>query len=222
MTPTELGRVLAVRVGRPRALPFRGGSIQSAIEKAPVDGPVALTATNLEGDEQADLAVHGGTDKAIYLYSSQDYEWWRSELGREIPDGIFGENLTVGGDWLGSVRIGDRFAIGDALIAATEPREPCVKLGVRLNDQSFLKRFREAGRTGVYARVVKEGAIAAGDAIFADDLGDPANITVAELHDLYVSGRRDTTRLLAATRSPDLTQGWTEWVEKRLAEAGVR
>jgi len=216
--PTEQPHVLAVRVGRPRGIPFRGKIVQSAITKVPVEGPVMLRQTNLDGDEQGDLALHGGVDKAVYLYAAQDYEWWRSELGREIPDGLFGENLTVSGDWLTSVRIGDRFQIGDAVVAANEPREPCFKLGVQMSDQSFLKRFREAGRTGAYFTVITEGKLQAGDSIVALEAGDPANITIAELHDLYVNGRADRDRLAAALAGPDMTDGWRDWIDRRLAE----
>lgn len=213
-----LGTVLAVRVGRPADLPYRGRAVKSSIRKEPVDGPAMLRATNLDGDAQADLSVHGGPDKAVYLYAAADYSWWRDRLDRDLPDGIFGENLTVGGDWVDDVRIGDRFAIGDAVIQATEPREPCFKLGAVMEDQGFLKLFREEGRTGFYARVITEGPVATGHYVSSVAPGDPANLTIAELHDLYVNGRRDRERLYAAVVSPDMTDGWRLWAQKRLDE----
>ena len=213
-------RVLAVRRGRAAPLPYRGQLVRSGIVKNAVEGAVAVTAAGLDGDEQADLNVHGGPDKAVYLYAEADYEWWRAELARDIPSGHFGENLTVSGDWVGGVRVGDRFRVGSAVIAATEPREPCFKLGARMGDQGFLKRFREAGRTGFYARVIEEGSVEAGAPIAPASTADPLNPTIAEVHRLYVEGRTETGALTAALRGPDLTAGWRDWMEKRLAEAG--
>lgn len=177
-----------------------------------------LRATGLDGDGIGDPSVHGGPDKAVYLYAAADYAWWRTELGRDVPDGLFGENLTVGGDGWGEVGIGTIFRVGGARIMATEPREPCFKLGIRMEDQGFLRRFRDAGRTGIYARVLEEGPVAAGDAIEELESADPRNISVAELHRLYVAGRRDSGGLRAALDSPDLTDGWREWAQNRLAE----
>lgn len=214
----RLGFVLAVRVGRPADLPYRGGTVRSSIRKEPVDGPVTLRKTNLDGDAQADLSVHGGPDKAVYLYSAADYEWWRAELGRDLPDGIFGENLTVDGEWIADVTIGDRFGVGGAVVQATEPREPCFKLGAVMEDQAFLKRFRQEGRTGFYARVLQEGPVAPGDAVTPVTRGADGNLTIAELHDLYVNGRKDHDRLRAALVSPDLTEGWRDWARKRIEE----
>lgn len=210
--------VLAVRRGRARPLPYRGSMVQSGIVKDPVDGAVAVTHLGLEGDEQADLSVHGGVDKALYLYAQGDYDWWQGELGREVPSGIFGENLTVSGDGISDVRIGDQFAIGGVVISASEPREPCFKLGARMGDQGFLTRFREAGRTGFYARVLTEGEVTAGDRITLEKAGDPRNPTIAEVHRLYVQGRDDIEGLQGALHGPDVPDGWREWFEKRLEE----
>jgi MOSC domain-containing protein YiiM len=193
--------------------------VQSGIVKDPVDGAVAVTRLGLDGDEQADLSVHGGVDKAVYLYAQGDYDWWQDELGREVPSGIFGENLTVFGESISDVRIGDTFVIGSVEICASEPREPCFKLGARMGDQGFLKLFREAGRTGFYARVLSEGEVTAGDRILLEQKGDPRNPTIAEVHRLYVQGRDDTEGLQAALQGPDVTDGWREWFERRLEEA---
>lgn len=211
--------VLAVWRGRAKPLPYRGNTVQSGIVKDPVDGPVAVTRLGLEGDEQADLSVHGGIDKAVYVYAQGDYDWWSDELGREVPSGIFGENLTVSGRGVPDVRIGDTFAVGSAVICASEPREPCFKLGARMGSQGFLKRFREAGRTGFYTRVLREGEVAGGDRIRLEQAGDRRNPTIADVHRLYVHGRDDVDGLQAALQGPDITDGWREWFERRLEEA---
>jgi MOSC domain-containing protein YiiM len=196
--------------------------VRSGIVKDSIQTPVAVSTLGLDGDEQGDPSVHGGVDKAVYLYAQSDYDWWSQELGRELPAGIFGENLTLGGGDISAVRVGDAFAVGGAVLEASEPREPCFKLGAVMGDQGFLKRFRDAGRTGFYARVTHEGEVAAGDEIVLRQAGDPRNPTIAEIHRLYVSGRDDIDALTAALQGPDITDGWRSWFERRLEETLMR
>jgi MOSC domain-containing protein YiiM len=121
---------------------------------------------NLEGDKQADLSVHGGEDKAVYVYPSEHYAYWRKELPEiELPWGMFGENFTTEGLLEDTVRIGDRFRIGSAEVMVTQPRMPCFKLGMKFKRTDIIKRFLESGRTGFYLAVLQEGDVGAGDAI---------------------------------------------------------
>jgi len=137
----------------------------TAIYKEPVSVPVAVRGDNLQGDSQADLEVHGGPDKALYAYALEDIAWWSRELGRELPPGAFGENLTVTGlDVTGAV-IGEIWAAGDAVLQVAQPRQPCFKLGIRMGDQRFVRRFAQAGRPGAYLRVITSGSLAEGDAV---------------------------------------------------------
>lgn len=159
------GQLIAVCVGKPRALTFRGQEVLSGIHKIPVEGLVRVSRLNLAGDEQADLSVHGGEDKAVYLYASEHYPAWERELNRTLPFGTFGENLTVSGLLESTVRIDDVLEVGGALLQVTQPRLPCFKLGMKMGDPAFLKRFLASGRTGYYARVLREGLIEAGQAI---------------------------------------------------------
>jgi MOSC domain-containing protein YiiM len=131
-----------------------------------VAGRVRVGRLNIQGDEQSDLEVHGGADKAVYVYPAEHYEYWRGELrGVDLPWGVFGENLTVEGLIEGGVHTGDRLRAGSAEFAVTDPRMPCYKLALRFGRSDMVKRFLRSGRTGFYLAVLKEGEIGAGDAI---------------------------------------------------------
>jgi len=157
--------VLSVNIAEPRIIRWRGKDVRTGIFKEPVDGPVRASGSSLEGDLQADRRVHGGEVKAIYAYAREDYDWWERELGRELPPGTFGENLTVRGIDVTGAETGERWRVGSALLEITEPRLPCFKLGVKMGDNRFLKRFTAAGRPGKYLRIVEEGELRAGDAV---------------------------------------------------------
>ena len=123
MASTE-GRVLSVNVGRPRTFEFNGRQVRSAIWKSPVVGRVAARGMNLDGDDQADRKAHGGVDKAIYAYAIEDLRWWESELGRSLPVGQFGENLTTEGIDVNGALVGERWEVGTTLLEVAEPRVP--------------------------------------------------------------------------------------------------
>lgn len=143
-------------------------------------GRVRVDRLNIEGDRQSDLTVHGGVQKAVYVYPSEHYEFWRKELPDfELPSGAFGENLTTTGLAEDDVHIGDRFAIGSAEFVVTQPRMPCFKLTIRFGRADMIKRFYRSGRSGFYLAVAKEGEIGAGDEITLLSRDDDA-ITVAE------------------------------------------
>jgi len=157
------GRVVSVNVGRPRTVPWRDETVTSAIWKEPVSGPVAVRGVNLDGDDQADRHAHGGPDKAVYAYALGDYRFWQQELGRATEPGLFGENLTIDGLDVSHAVIGERWQVGSAVVEVCQPRIPCYKLGIRLGDQGFPRRFAAAERPGAYLRIVTEGVISSGD-----------------------------------------------------------
>jgi MOSC domain-containing protein YiiM len=173
-------KLLSVNVGRPRSVESHGRTVRTAIFKDPVLLRVHVGRTNIEGDRQADLRVHGGPDKAVYAYDLSGYAHWRKALARELPLGQFGENLTVEGMPETEVRIGDVYRVGGALLQVSQPRSPCYKLALRMEMPTFLKPFLESGRTGFYLRVLEEGEIGAGDAIELVSR-DPDEVTVAEM-----------------------------------------
>jgi len=159
-------KIISVNVGVPRKVALKGRTVATGIFKEPIEGRVMLRRLNLDGDKQADLSVHGGVDKAAYMYPSEHYEYWRRELpSMKLPWGMFGENFTTEGLLEDAVRIGDRFRVGTAEVVVTQPRFPCYKLGIKFGRADMVKHFLASGRTGFYLSVSREGNVAAGDAI---------------------------------------------------------
>lgn len=218
LSPNVIGMTLiSINVGLPREIIHRGREVTTGIFKAPVAGPVWLGRLNLAGDGQADLRVHGGADKAVYVYPFEHYAFWAGELGRnDFPLGQFGENFTTTGLLEDEVFIGDVFMIGEARVQVTQPRSPCFKLGIRMGDENFPARFATANRTGFYLRVLEEGMVKAGDAI---DLVERAvgSMSVRDIFHLrHVGGTR--AEYERAVRLPGLSPSWCAAFEKRLAE----
>ena len=158
-------RVLSVNVGAIQEVHWHGQIVTTAIWKHPADGRVALRGVNFDGDDQADRQVHGGRDKAVYAYAREDYDAWRNVHGVATAHGLFGENLTVEGIDLSLAVIGERWEVGSALLEIAQPRLPCFKLGIRMDDARFPRRFQAEGRMGAYLRIEREGDVGAGDAI---------------------------------------------------------
>jgi MOSC domain-containing protein YiiM len=208
-------RVVSLSVGRPREVEWDGDTVLTSIFKAPVDRRLRVTALNFEGDEQSDLTVHGGPEKAVYAYPSEHYEYWRRELpGADLPWAVFGENLTTEG-LLEDVRIGDRFRIGSAEFVVTQPRLPCYKLGIRFGRMDMLKRFLQSGRTGFYFSVAVEGEVGPGDAIEPVARSEEG-LTVADVVNLYTVDAKNQELLRRATQSPSLPESWKDYFRKRL------
>jgi len=209
-------KVLSINVGLPRDVEWRGKVVRTSIFKAPISGRVRVTKLNVQGDRQSDLSVHGGADKAVYVYPSEHYALWRNELpGVELPWGAFGENLTTTGLLEHKVHIGDRFRAGSAEFLVTQPRMPCFKLGIRFKRPGIVKQFLRSGRTGFYLSVVQEGDIGAGDAL---DLvaEDRNNITVADVTGLYAADAANQDLLRRASELPALPESWREYFRARL------
>lgn len=174
-------RVVSVNAALARAVPWRGGTVTTGIFKESVRGRRRITATGLAGDEQADLRVHGGPQKTVYLYPSEHYAAWRADLGSEdLPWGTFGENVTTEGLSEEVARVGDRYRVGTAILEATKPRFPCYKLGIRFGDSGIIPRFLASGRSGFYAAVLEEGDVGPGDPIERVP-GGPRGPTIADL-----------------------------------------
>jgi MOSC domain-containing protein YiiM len=209
-------KVMSLCVGLPREVEWHGKTVLTSIFKTPVDRRLRVTTLNIEGDEQSDLTVHGGVDKAVYVYAAEHYEFWRRELPKaDLPWGVFGENLTCDGLTEAQVLIGDRFRVGSAEFVVTQPRLPCFKLGIRLGRPDFLKRFLQSGRTGFYFSVSREGDVGPGDSI---ELVAKATdgLTVADVVNLYTVDQRNQELLRRATQSSVLPESWKDYFRKRL------
>ena len=205
---SALMKVISVNVGRPKEVEWSGKRITTGIFKAPVRGQVRVRTFNLEGDGQADLSVHGGPTKAVYVYPSEHYKFWQTELpGKPLPWGMFGENLSTQGLREDDVQIGDEFCIGTVRVRATEPRMPCYKLGIRFERSDIVKRFLKSGRPGFYFAVTQEGRVQEGDSIEHVKRADQA-VTVADIARLYTTDRENVDLLRRVVALEALGESW--------------
>ena len=206
--------IVRVSVARPKEVEFNGKTTSTSIFKIPVDGEIFADVDNLRGDRQADLRVHGGRDKALYLYSFDYYSLWAQDLGvAELEPAQFGENLTVTGCQDEGIVIGARLKVGNTEVVVTQPRIPCFKLGIRMGNEDFPNRFWAKGRLGFYVRVEQTGSVKCGDGIVVLDIPSHG-ITVRRLWRIVTSRRSDEARH-ALDNLPDLDAGW----QRRLKQA---
>jgi MOSC domain-containing protein YiiM len=202
--PEPAPRVVSVNVGSIREVAWHGTIVRTGIWKMPIgDRAVPVRGVNLAGDDQADRRVHGGSDKAVYAYAEEDYRYWADEEGVRTQPGLFGENLTVRGLELRNAVVGERWRIGTTLLEVAQPRLPCFKLGIRMDDPDFPRRFLAAARLGAYFRIIEEGELRAGDAIGVVDRPDHG-ITLGHM----VEAMRDRARAAALLRAPRLPDFW--------------
>jgi MOSC domain-containing protein YiiM len=200
-------KVSSVNVGRPRQVPTARRPVSTAIHKTPVAGRVAVRGVNLDGDDQADRTVHGGPDKAVYAYAAEEIAWWRGQLGRDLGDAPFGENLTTTGLDVSGAVVGERWRIGSASFEVAQPRTPCYKLALRMDEPGFLKRFAAASRPGAYLRIIDEGDVGAGDEVVVVSRPDHG-VTVRLVFDALMTDPSLIPRALRATELPVDLRDW--------------
>jgi MOSC domain-containing protein YiiM len=212
-------KVLSVNVGRPRQIESDGKSVSTGIYKSRIHQQVKVGRLNLEGDGQADLSVHGGPNKAVYGYPSEHYDYWQREFpGKEIPWGMFGENLTMEGLVESNVHIGDQFLMGTTVLMVTQPRLPCYKLGIKFGTDDMPERFLSSRRTGFYFAVVKEGELREDNAIQPIHR-DVKQVSVADILNLcYDSERRDPQLYERALTLEALPPSWRRRLLKDTGE----
>jgi MOSC domain-containing protein YiiM len=209
-------KLVSLNIGLPREVQWKGETVITSIFKEPVKGVVKLRRLNLDGDEQADLSVHGGISKAVYAYPSEHYEFWKREFpDMTLPYGMFGENFSTEGLFEDAVNVGDRFRVGTAEIMATEPRMPCYKLGLKFGRSDILKRFLASRRTGFYFAVLKEGEVQVGDPI--ERLSrDKSDVTVADVTRLYAFDKDNLELLNRAVRVEALSESWRDYFQHHI------
>ena len=213
-------KLISINVGLPVKVKFGNEIVTTGIFKNPVDKRIKIKKLNLEGDRQADLTVHGGLDKAVYSYSSEYYDFWK----QEFPDisfnwGMFGENLTTEGLFESQVNIGDVFQIGSSQIAATQPRMPCYKLGVKFGRMDVIKKFLESEKSGIYFKVVKEGEIGVNDTIKLIKK-DNNNVTIKNIVEIITKDNKESTTLMErAVKILDLPNGWKQYFLEKLSHS---
>ena len=202
-------KLLSIQVGLPRQVTWQRRTVSTGIFKEPVEGPVMLRTLNLDGDRQADLSVHGGTYKAVYVYPSEHYAFW----GGELSWGAFGENFTTAGLLEDRVHVGDRFRIGEAEVIVVQPRMPCFKLGIRFGDPRIVQRFLESRRCGFYLAVLREGLVEAGDPVelLAEE---PNRVTVDDIFRLFL-GERDDDVIARVLKIEAMPEDWKARLRRR-------
>jgi MOSC domain-containing protein YiiM len=209
-------KLISLSVARPRLTVYKGTTINTGIFKEPVVGRVALRTLNLDGDQQADLSVHGGPLKAVYAYPAEHYEYWRRQLpDMDLPWSMFGENFTTEGLSEGNVQVGDRFRIGSSIVMIRQPRVPCYKLAAKFQRDDILQRFLRSGHSGFYFSVEQEGGVEVGDSFQLISREDNA-ITIAEMNLLFVKENYDRDLLQKAIATAALTGDWREYLLPRL------
>ncbi len=209
-------KIISLNVGLPRLVLRNDEPVSTGIFKEPVAGRVMMRKLNLDGDRQADLSVHGGPEKAVYVYPSEHYDFWKRELpDMDLPWGVFGENLTTTGLLETEINIGDKFRVGTAEVMVTQPRMPCYKLGIRFGRTDIIKRFLVSERSGFYLSVLKEGEVGAGDEFQLMEK-NVAAVSVVDVTRLYSSEKDNVALMRRAIATEALPESWREYFLERL------
>jgi MOSC domain-containing protein YiiM len=208
----------SINVSQPRLVPYRGQTVAAGIFKEPVEGRVPIHRLGLDGDVQVDRRYHGGLNKAVYAYPQEHYPKWAAVVGRDLPHGQFGENLTTEGLLEDAVSLGDVYRVGTAQLEVTMPRTPCFKLGIKMGDAAFPKKFLASGKLGIYFRVLEEGEISVGDTI--ELLGrDEDPVTLRSLwHLCYVDEGHADLAARILSRYSRLGPEWRQPLEQRILD----
>lgn len=209
-------KIESLSVSKPRSIVHEGRQIVTGIFKTPIQGLRMVRRTNIDGDGQADLSVHGGVHKAVYAFPYEHYDFYRERLGREPFDfGQFGENLTVSGLLESGVRIGDRYRVGDVVFEVSQPRSPCFKFGIKMGHSEAVRLCLSSAKTGFYFRVIEEGIIGAGmniDIVSSDEMSP----TVQEVHNTYYFDRKNVEGLTRAANCKALAPPFRDEFVSRL------
>jgi MOSC domain-containing protein YiiM len=208
-------KLISVNVGLPREVIWKGRTVSTGIFKEPVSARVMVRSLNLDGDRQADLTVHGGLEKAVYVYPFEHYDYWRNELpDTALTLGSFGENFTTTGLREEELNIGDRFRVGDVHLMVTQPRLPCYKLGIRFGRSDMVKRLLISRRTGFYFSVLQEGEVGTGDTLELVSR-DENNITIADIIQLFTREQNDPELLHRAAQLAALPESWRDYFQQQ-------
>lgn len=207
--------LLGVCVGKGKKFPNKTG--WTGIDKRAVPEAVRVEALGLRGDEVMDQRHHGGPGQAVYIYTQPDYEFWRAELGSRIRPGLFGENLLFSELESASVKVGQRFRVGTVVLEAAASRIPCATFAEHMGDPQFAKKFREARRPGIYARVVEEGELRVGDPVVAEGSCPDDAPTILDTFEFFYDKQPtpdQVKRLLAAPVAERLRAELEEQLQK--------
>jgi MOSC domain-containing protein YiiM len=214
-------QILSTNIGRPTTIEWRGQQVRTGIYKHAVERPIFLGIEGVGNDHVIDRRFHGGADKACYLYSADNYLFWKNKYPNpEWGWGMFGENLTVSGLSESEICIGDRFQVGDAVVQVSQPRQPCFKLGVRFNDQSVVDDFWNSPFPGVYVRVLIPGMVEKGDEMLLIDR-NPESLSVSQVFSIFQLNRNNKELIHKALDEPFLAESCRRDIEKLLQNLNI-
>jgi len=207
-------KIISTNIGKTKIIQWNEKEVSTGIFKFSVDKPIHLGKEDVENDNVIDRKYHGGVDKACYLYSADHYKYWQNIYpGLEMPWGMFGENLTVEGLHEAEVNIGNIYKIGETVVQATQPRQPCFKLEFRFHDKQIIRKFISSGFAGVYVRVLEKGNIYAGDKM--DLIEKKDSLSIQKVFELLYSSEFDplvekavNDPFIAASCKRDLMKRW--------------
>jgi MOSC domain-containing protein YiiM len=211
--------IIALNVGKPHRLIVDGKELITGINKFPVSSPLHLSTVQLEGDGQADLKNHGGVDKALCVYCAEHYPYWEKQLDRKLAYGAFGENITVSGLLESEVGIGDMFALGEAVVQVTQPRQPCFKLAKKHGVIDLPLQVQDTGFTGYYFRVLKEGMLPVEPQLKLITK-HAAGVTIEFANRIYYHDKHNEEGIKRILAVSELSANWRESFLRRLAEFG--
>jgi MOSC domain-containing protein YiiM len=209
------GKVVSLQVGKPQSYRFEDKEWTTGLFKSPLTDAVSLTQSGFQNDGQADLEHHGGPDKAVCVYCSGHYPYWQEVLGKELPGGAFGENVTLAGMTEKDIRIGDVFRLGEAVVQVSQPRQPCYKLGYRYGRPDMPLLVQNSGFTGWYFRVLKPGFVKQGDDLELVE-SSPYGMSVEVANRIMYGDRENVEGIRSLLAVPELSDSWRKTLNKRL------
>jgi MOSC domain-containing protein YiiM len=183
-------KLVSINIGQEQTLVRPEKTEQTGIFKLPVAGPVEITKNGIPGDFIGDKRHHGGPEQAVYVYGTADYDWWASQLGRELSPGTFGENLTIEGLASPEFAVEDILHVGEVTLQVASPRIPCGTLAGRMGDPHFVTRFRKAERPGLYCRVLREGWVSPGQPVVVERFDGERVSMPQAMRDYYEAKKR--------------------------------
>ena len=213
-------KILSINTSPPKKINFKNKIVNTSIFKEPKSDELSVTKNGLEGDRQADLLAHGGIDKAIYAYSYKHYEYWGNFLRKDFSEeyGLVGENLTIDDFDEKNIFIGDEFRISKAILKVTQPRIPCYKISIKMNEKNFMKYFIEHNYLGIYMKVMNDGIIKKGDEIELT-YREPNSMTVYDISMLLFADN-NVEKMKKAASLACLTDEIKQRFNERLAKLG--
>jgi len=207
-------KVLSVNISKPQTITVNGKEELTGYFKNPVE-TIYLGKTDVKEDSVVDREHHGGENKACYLYGFNHYEFWKNKYPQTAFDfGMFGENITVENIDESTLRIGDTFEIGEAIIQITQPRQPCYKMGIKFNNQKVVNEFRLSDFPGIYVRVLKEGNVKTNDELKLIDR-DNASPTVLEVYRLIYESKPNQEKLNQLIENKFIATSLKQYIQKK-------